>query len=125
MTANPYQPPAEITDPSVQIELDSEIQFSGQLVPADITFWYPPNASIWASIRSSADSIVVIAFLVFAMGILLSIDSARESFWPVVLLVVRLFLNKGSATLRQQRERLSKRAELEEFLRTNDAPCHG
>ena len=125
MTANPYQPPAEITDPSVQIELDSEIQFSGQLVPADITFWYPPNASIWASIRSSADSIVVIAFLVFAMGILLSIDSARESFWPVVLLVVCLFLNKGSATLRQQRERLSKRAELEEFLRTNDAPCHG
>ena len=125
MTANPYQPPAEITDPSVQIELDSEIQFSGQLVPADITFWSPPNASIWASIRSSADSIVVIAFLVFAMGILLSIDSARESFWPVVLLVVCLFLNKGSATLRQQRERLSKRAELEEFLRTNDAPCHG
>ena len=68
----------------------------------------------------------MIAFLVFAMGILLSIDSARESFWPVVLLVVCLFLNKGVCkTLRRQRERLSKRAELEEFLRTNDAPCHG
>ena len=125
MTANPYQPPAQITDTSVQIELEGVIQFSGQLVPSDITFWYPPKASIWALIRSSADSIVVIAFLVFVMGVLLSIDAARESFWLVILLVVCLFLNKGSATLRQQRERLAARAGLEEFLRTNDAPCHG